>query len=132
MAMLSRETSAESLSSLLNTAPFGLVLLDDSGTILDLNGTLLSWLDDSRERLVGQHFDQILPRGGRIFYQTHLFPLLRASGVLSELYFALRRRDGEEIPVLLNARRNETDGSATNVVAVAVINNRQQFEGALL
>lgn len=120
------------LASLVDSVPCGLLLFDDDGFIVDLNATLLRWLGVPRGELVGQHVDRILPAGGRIFYQTHLFPLLQSAEELSEMYFALRGRERKEIPVLLSGRRVLSAEKPVNLLSAVVIDNRQQFEGALI
>lgn len=119
-------------AALMDAGPCGLLLFDDRGAILDANTTLLGWLGRTRAETLGQNLEALLPSGGRIFYQTHLFPLLRSAGSVSEMYFALRTLDGRELPILFNAQRSAAGETASTVLVCMLINNRQQFEGALL
>ena len=88
---------------LLDTAPCGFLSVRDDGSISLVNQTLLGWLGQALEELQGQNIDTILPASGRIFYQTHLFPLLRIQGHVEEVYLPLQHKDGSSIPMLMNA-----------------------------
>jgi PAS domain S-box-containing protein len=116
------------MDPLLDSAPCGFVTVADDGTMLEVNTTLASLLGYTRLELQGWHLQKILPPGGRIFYQTHVFPMLRMHGAVDELYVALRTRDGESIPMLTNgARRDEV----SHFVFVRMI-QRHEYEVQLL
>jgi sigma-B regulation protein RsbU (phosphoserine phosphatase) len=65
------------MDDLLNTAPCGFLSFTDDGKIILANATLLDLLGYEPGELPGRHIDSILPVASRIFYQTHLFPLLK-------------------------------------------------------
>jgi PAS domain S-box-containing protein len=116
----------------LDSAPCGFISVADDGTMLEVNLTLASMLGYARAELLGWHLQKILPPGGRIFYQTHVFPLLKMHGVAEELYLALRTRDGRDIPTLMNAARRERDGAlVTDCIFVRML-QRHEFEDQLL
>src|SRR5215212_9421203 len=102
------------MDELLNKAPCGFLALDDDGRVLAVNATLLGWLGYEETGLAGRHFETLLPAGGRIFYQTHFFPLLKLHGRAEEVYLSLRARAGGDVPVLANATRGHRDGAAVN------------------
>ena len=87
----------------------------------------------TRLELTGWHFQKMLPPGGRIFYQTHVFPILKMHGGADEIYIALRTKNGVDIPMLMNAVRRERDGAApvNDCVFVRMI-QRHQYEDQLL
>lgn len=93
------------MEPLLDRAPCGFLSFTDDGTMIEVNSTLAQLLRYSRDELEQEHFQKILPAGGRIFYNTHVLPLLRMHGRAEEVYIALRNCDGEEIPVLMSATR---------------------------
>jgi PAS domain S-box-containing protein len=120
------------MDDVLNTAPCGFVAFADDGTIVEINQTLTEMLGYTRVELPGWHMDKILPAGGRIFYQTYLFPLLKVQGHVEEIYVALRTKDGRDVPVLLNGVRRERDGRLLNeCIAVRMI-QRHEYEDQLL
>jgi sigma-B regulation protein RsbU (phosphoserine phosphatase) len=120
------------LASFLDDAPCGLVVFDDHGTISDANATLCEWLGLMPNDLMRKHVEVIFPAGGKIFFQTHLFPLLRMAGYVDEVYFALRGQDGEDLPVLISASRRVQDGVGASLAVLVRMKNREQFEDALL
>lgn len=75
---------------------------------------------------------KILPPGGRIFYQTHVFPILKMHGVAEEIYIALRAKDGTDVPVLMNGARRERNGAQVNDCVFVRMIQRHQYEDQLL
>jgi PAS domain S-box-containing protein len=120
------------MDSVMNSAPCGYVVFGDDGTVIDVNQTLLTMVGYSRLDLVGWHLEKILPPGGRIFYHTHLMPILKLQGSAEELYFALRTKDGHDVPVLLNAQRKDSGDETLNECVVVRMLQRHQFEDQLI
>jgi len=117
---------------LLDTVPFGFVSFADDGTVRLANRTLLDMLSMEREALVGRHVERVFTVGTKIFYQTHLFPLLRMHGRAEEIFLVLRAASGEEVAVLVNAVRREHDGEPSTDCAMMRVRERRKFEDALL
>jgi signal transduction histidine kinase len=69
---------------------------------------------------------------GRIFLQTHLYPMVRLHGRASEMFVLLRARDGTDVGVLLNASRRESGGTPVIDCVVMEVRERRKFEDALL
>ena len=120
------------MDSLINTAPVGFLLFDDGGMMLDANATLADILGREAGFHAGLRFESILSTGGRIFYQTHVFPLLKLHGKVQEIYLSLRTAEGTEIPVLMNAARREKDGAAVNECVLMPILQRGRYEDEIL
>jgi anti-anti-sigma regulatory factor len=120
------------MDELLNTAPCGFLAFADDGTILRVNATLLSWLGHEEGVLLGRHVEAVLPAAGRIFYQTHFFPLLKLHGRAEEIYLSLRSAAGDDLPVLANAARRERGGAAVNDCVFVPMRQRRRFEDELL
>lgn len=120
------------MDELLNNAPCGFLSLADDGRVLAVNATLLGWLGYEEGELSGRHFETLLPAGGRIFYQTHFFPLLKLHGRAEEVYLSLRTREGGDVPMLANAARRERDGSSVNDCVLVPMRQRRRFEDELL
>lgn len=119
-----------SATDLIHTAPCGFLVLADDGRILYANAALLGLVQ--AETLTGQHVDAILTPGARIFYQTHVFPLLKGQNRAEEIYLSLRTRSGDDVPVLFNAARRVRDGHPVNDAVVVPMRRRNQFESELL
>lgn len=116
---------------LLDRLPCGVLTFDEDGKVVFVNDTLLRMLDRERDEIMSHHVDVILPKGGRIFLQTHFVPLLTMHGRLEEVYFELQKRSGEKVPVLINAARRDGEASITDCVFVTVT-QRGRYEKALL
>jgi PAS domain S-box-containing protein len=121
------------MDRVLERAPGGFVSFTDDGTIVEVNLTLTELLGyATRVELEGWHLQKILPPGGRIFYHTHVLPLLKLHGRADEVYLALKTKDGVEIPVLMNAARRERDGVTLNDAVFVRMSQRHRYEDELL
>ncbi|HEX9985534.1 MAG TPA: PAS domain-containing sensor histidine kinase [Thermoanaerobaculia bacterium] len=120
------------MDPLLDRAPCGFVSIADDGTILDINLTLVQLLGYTRVELLGWHLQKILPPGGRIFYQTHVFPIVKMHGVAEEIYIALRTKDAVDLPVLMNVARHTRDGTNVNDCVFVRMTQRHLYEDELL
>lgn len=120
------------MDALLDSAPCGFVSFRDDGTVLEINTTLGELLGYTRFELEGWHVEKILFPGARIFYQTHVFPMLKMHGHVEEIYLTLRTKDSRDLPVLMNGIRRERGGvMITDSVFVRMI-QRGQYEDQLL
>ncbi|HJT18194.1 MAG TPA: PAS domain-containing sensor histidine kinase [Thermoanaerobaculia bacterium] len=120
------------MRDLLDDAPCGFVTFDDNGTILLTNKRLRERLGYTERELEGRSLESILSIGGRIFYHTHFFPMLKLHGVVDEMYFSLKSNSGENFPVLANAARSERDGRAVNDCVFIRMRQRVRYEDELL
>jgi two-component system CheB/CheR fusion protein len=116
----------------LDNAPCSALVFTDDGHVASVNARLCRLLGYAREELVGQHLQTIFSPGARVFYQTHLFPMLKLQGEVEEVYMGLLAKNGEEIPFLLNARRQERDGQNENHCVLMRMRQRTHFESELL
>lgn len=120
---------------LYENAPCGYLSTSPDGTIVKVNQTFLSWTGYGRSDLVGRRrLADVLTVGGRIFYETHVAPMLRMQGRARELAVEIRSADGSRLPVLMNAAlRRDADGEPT-VVRLAVFDatERRAYERELL
>ena len=108
--------------------PCGLLTLAPDGTVLDVNPTLLAWVGRPSAEVVGARVHDLLAVGPRIFWETHLAPLLNVEGRLDEVALDLRSPHGR-LPVLLSAQAGGVDGRVR--VAVARAGERVRYEQEL-
>ncbi|HEU4521015.1 MAG TPA: PAS domain-containing sensor histidine kinase [Thermoanaerobaculia bacterium] len=120
------------MHDLLDTAPCGFLTFGDDGTILITNATLREILGYDAGELEGRHIESILSVGGKVFYHTHFFPLLKMQRVAEEIYFSLRSKVGAEVPMLINAVRRERDGRPVNDVIFVRMRQRRRYEDEIL
>jgi serine phosphatase RsbU (regulator of sigma subunit)/anti-sigma regulatory factor (Ser/Thr protein kinase) len=114
-------------------APCGLLVLAMDGAVLRANSTLLSWVGRSPEQVPGLRMSDLLSVGGRIYWETHLAPLLHVEQRLDEIALELRTSDGR-MPVLVSATVTQAvDGRPATVhVAVSSSHERSRYERELL
>ena len=124
--------TARPLDPLLDTAPGGFLSFDDAGTVLLANTTLAELVGTSRAAIEGAHIDRLLSGAGRIFFSTHLFPLLRLHGRAEELYVPLRRADGSDLPMLVNGVARDRDGAAAYDLVLVPMRQRNELESELI
>ncbi len=118
--------------SFLNAAPCFCFCTAEDGTLLFVNDTLCTKLGFSRQELSRKKPDSLFTIATRIFYQTHLLPLLKMQGYAEEIFVTLQTKNKEQIPVLLSA---ETKNSGTQTITVYVgitVNHRKKFEDELI
>ncbi len=103
----------ESVEELYDEAPCGYLSTLPDGTIVRANQTLLDWIGNTREALLGRtRFQGLLTVGSRIYYETHYAPLLQMQGFVNEVALDLQGADGRVLPVVANARqRRDARGS---------------------
>ncbi|HWH30670.1 MAG TPA: SpoIIE family protein phosphatase [Mycobacteriales bacterium] len=110
-----------------DAVPAGLLTLDRDGTLTEANATFLSWVGRPREDVVGRvRLSELLSVGGRIYWETHLGPLLLVERRLDEVAVELRGVD-ERLPVLLTAVA-EDDGTVHVVLSSARERSRYERE----
>lgn len=113
-------------------APFLYFAVSDSGQIRHVNNRLCQMLGYTQQELTGQKLDVIYTLASRIFHQTHFFPLLKLHGAAEEIYITLKAKDGQELPVLINAERTQQGEEAISSYAGIVVQNRKKFETELV
>jgi PAS domain S-box-containing protein len=120
------------MDALIDRIPCGFVSFGDDGLIQRVNARLLEVLGYKREDVEGHHFETLMNVGSRIFFQTHLFPLIAMTGNAEEIFLLLTSSRGEDIGFLLNAARHTREGKAVNDCALMRVQERRKFEDALV
>jgi sigma-B regulation protein RsbU (phosphoserine phosphatase) len=119
--------------ALYERAPCGYLSTDADGRIVKVNQTFVTLSGYQREELLARSLPDLLTPGGRIFDQTHLQPLLRMHGEAREIALDLVRADGRELPVLMNATMDTSEGRPPMVrVAVFDATERRRYEQELM
>jgi signal transduction histidine kinase len=120
------------IPELLDRAPCGFISFGDDARITLVNTTLLDRLGYGRGELLGKHVEMLFTRAAQIFYQTHLFPLVKLHGRVDELFLLAQTKGGEELGFLCSAVRNERDGLPAIDCVLFEVRERRRFEDALL
>lgn len=118
------------LTDFFENALSGFAIADPQGQLIKVNSTLLSWLGCRQEDIKGKRISDLLSVGGKIYYETHLWPLLRMQGYFDEVALELACEKSPRMPVLINAlERREADGQPLFVwVTVFKATDRYTYE----
>lgn len=120
------------MDPVLDHAPCGFLSFTDDGIIRDVNETLVRLLAyDSRDSIVNKSVEELLPVASKIFYNTHLFPLLRMHGEANEIFMMFQTSDKRHVPFLLNAVRRDKNPSLTECIIMR-ISERKKYEDEIL
>jgi phosphoserine phosphatase RsbU/P len=115
----------------IDNVPCLYIEFNDRGSIVFANRMAHESLGYVELSLHGKQLEDILPIASKIFYQTHLFPLLSLVREANEIFLHLKKASGEQIPVLINASRN-TQEEPINFLAGIVVHSREKFEEELI
>lgn len=124
----------EEFEDLYEHAPCGYLSLDSRGLIVIVNKTLVKWTGFEKKELLGTPFRDRLNIAGRIYFETHLLPLLRMQGFVNEVALELETAAGRRIPILVNAvERQDADGKLL-YTRMTIFNavDRRRYEQELL
>lgn len=119
-------------TKLFDNAACALAATAEDGTLLHTNARFSEWLGFSAVELCGRRFQDLLTMGGRIFHQTHLAPMLRLRGSVTEVKLDMLHRDGHKVTVLLNGTRREQADGAVYDLALFGTTDRDKYERELL
>jgi PAS domain S-box-containing protein len=125
----------DSYEELYQQAPCGYISHLPDGTIVRINDTLCRWLGCSRDGVTGKKkITDFFDFGGKIFYQTHHYPLLKLQGYVSELSYNLLTADEGTLPVLISAITKKDERGNIVVVQATIfdITERKKYERELL
>ena len=108
----------------------GFIIADSRGLIQRVNTKILRWTNDTCENLKGKKFSDLLSIGGKIYYETHLWPLLRMQGFFDEVVVDLKSTTGIKIRVLVNAMERRNDNGDASFIRFTVLKatDRLQYE----
>ncbi|MDQ1656781.1 MAG: phosphoserine phosphatase RsbU/P [Cryptosporangiaceae bacterium] len=113
-------------------APCGLISTGPGGRIATVNDTFLDWTGHRREDLAGARFTTVVTTGDRIYFQTHVVPLLRMQGSVREIAITLVCPGGRRLSALLNASMAEGAPDGVARIAVFPAGDRRAYERELL
>jgi phosphoserine phosphatase RsbU/P len=125
----------DSPEDLYENAPCGYMSMLPDGQIVKVNATLLGWLGFSRDQLAGRRcFPDLLTVGGRIYYETHLAPLLSMQGEVRAVALELKTASGARLPVLVSSALKTTSAGEPLLIRATIVDarDRRAYETELL
>ena len=115
----------------LDALPCPLVITDQEGGVVFINECAVTSFELTNPHKI-ERIEQLFPVPARIFLQTHLWPMLRANGVIKEMYVKINLADGITLPVLLNAQAGQFDKQSCYRWVMLPAAERASFEKELL
>jgi diguanylate cyclase (GGDEF)-like protein/PAS domain S-box-containing protein len=129
-----RRQADERFRALLESAPDGMIIVDADGLILLVNAQAESLFGYSREKLLGQALEILLPerlRSAHREYRAEFGADPEARPMGSEIELLARRADGSEFPVEVSLSPLRTEQGVIVTAAVRDITARKQAEERL-
>jgi phosphoserine phosphatase RsbU/P len=119
---------------LFENAPCGFLTIGSDGCITKVNATIVAWTGFEADKFVGRRLHQFLNMAGRIYYETHIAPLLRMQGFFNEFALDFETAAGERLPVIANAaERRDVDGTLLFTALVVIkATDRRRYERQLV
>ncbi len=109
-----RVKKSERTGNKVTTANF---IADTSGIIVEANDNFFSLIQRGPEEVLNRiYFQNLLPMGGKIYYNSQYAPLLQLHGKINDVRFELVRKDHSKVSVLVNAQINHEGKIATRIV----------------
>jgi phosphoserine phosphatase RsbU/P len=124
----------EDFEDFFENSPCGFLTADSQFKVVRGNSRLAGWLGYTTGKLKGVHFSELLTIGGIIYCETHLFPLLRIQGFFDEVALEFACRNGERLPVLVNASERCDQNGRSQFIRFTVYKatDRRLYEQNLL
>jgi signal transduction histidine kinase len=115
-------------------APCGYLCIAPDGRIASVNQTFATWIGVARDDLTGTPFHDKLHIAGRIYYETHLRPLLAMQGFVNEVALDFQIGSDAVLPALVNLseRRDAMDSLLHIRMTVFKATDRRRYERELL
>jgi len=127
--------AVSNLDALFDLAPCGLAVLGPGYVLTACNRYFSGLVGRSPESMIGAtRFPGLLTVAGRIYFETHVAPLLRMQGRVDEVAFDLVTASGARAPVLLNAELIGEPESGQGGIRLAVFpaSDRRKYEAEIL
>ena len=125
--------AAEDAQLLIDRADSGFVVTDHNAKITYCNSRFAEWTGNIPTALVGMRLSHLLDVPGRVFFDTHIMPMILLQGFAREILCRLAPEGAERFPILLNASRHPADEGpeARIVFNIFDATERAMYEGDL-
>lgn len=132
--LITSTTKENDFEDFLEHSLSGYVTTDPTGHILSINSRLSGWLGYEKQEIIGKRFSSFLAVGGRIFYETHLSPMLRLKSAFEEVSLELLSKDNGKLNVLINGYERVNENNEPDFIRLTVYKatERKVYEQNLL
>jgi sigma-B regulation protein RsbU (phosphoserine phosphatase) len=124
----------DDFEDMFENAPCAYITLLPNGRVERVNRTLLNWIGHTAEQMAGKRFSDFLNIAGRIYFETHIAPLLRMQGFFNEFAIDMVTAAGEPLQMIANALegRNAAGKPLFTRLALIKATDRRRYEHELL
>jgi phosphoserine phosphatase RsbU/P len=124
----------DDFEDMIDDAPCGYVTLLPNGRVAYVNNTLLGWTGYAQDQMTGKRFTDFLSMAGRIYYETHIAPLLRMQGSFNGFAIDIVSANGEPLEMISSAaeRRDAIGKALSTRLALILARDRKLYERQLL
>ena len=128
------ESRINDFQDMVDNAPCGYITLQTNGRIARVNNTLLGWSGYTAEEMNGKRFSDFVNMAGRIYYETHIAPLLRMQGFFNEFAIEMVTAAGEPMQMICNALEGRDAAGKPLFTRIALLKatDRRRYEQELL
>lgn len=108
----------------------GFLIADEKNRIIRSNKRVSNWLGISPEEIKGKKMSDLLSIGSKIYFETHLSPLLKMQGYFEEILIEVNGEADNRLKILINAKESasKVDGSKQIYYTLVEASDRVQFE----
>lgn len=126
-------SASHDFTYLYNHIACGILTFRSNGKITSANQTLLNWTDLSQDEITQHVFTDLFDKGGKIYYQLFVGPLLRLNGQINEVSINIQGRNGA-FPCLFTATvcQMDLEEELTVLVTIFKVLDRKKYEAQLL
>ena len=124
----------DDLEDMFENAPCAYITLLPNGRVARVNKTLLRWIGHTAQEMVGKRFSDFLNMASRIYFETHIAPLLRMQGFYNEFAIDMVTAAGEPLQMIANALEGQDAAGKALFIRLALIKatDRRRYEHELL
>jgi sigma-B regulation protein RsbU (phosphoserine phosphatase) len=128
------EPRIDDFEDMYENSPCGYITLETTGRIAGVNKTMLRWIGRTSDEMIGKRFSDFLNMAGRIFYETHIAPLLRMQGFFNEFAIDMVTATGEPMQMICNALEGRDAAGKPLFTRLALLKatDRRRYEQELL
>jgi phosphoserine phosphatase RsbU/P len=127
-------TRIDDFQDMFENSPCGYITLLPNGRIERVNKTLLGWTDRTADEMIGKRFSDFVNMAGRIYYETHIAPLLRMQGFFNEFTIEMVTALDEPLQTICNALEVRDAAGKPLAIRIALLKatDRRRYERELL
>jgi sigma-B regulation protein RsbU (phosphoserine phosphatase) len=115
-----------------DSAACGLIAFRLDGSLVYANNTLVNWLNTTSEEILKKKLGDLLIKGGKLYYNLFVLPLLQLDGKVDEINFEIEGTDGS-FPILFSASKIQSLGDEGLFSGVVFkISDRKKYEAEIL